>query len=250
MNATEKRLFRILSKLIKHPQALIKDNAGGYNGNGAGGFVIKIPAAIVKYAIARGLLVINESGLEITDVTEQWLRRNNSVKDGTANSGESFAAQHWQLQEREVFSADGEFTAVRVNVEASPLLKMYRQRDKFGKRFLSDKEFAAGEKLRNDYACSNMGRISGSNWTGIARDKSVALSASRFADGNINAIDAKRRVMEALAWSGPMLDRVLFSVLLREQGLNSLEMDRHWPSRSAKIVLKIALARLALHYGL
>ncbi|MBL1431308.1 MAG: hypothetical protein COA60_007375 [Robiginitomaculum sp.] len=249
MNATEKRLFRILSKLAKHPQALTKDNTGGYNGNGAGGFVIKIPAAIVKYAIARGLLVISENRLEVTDVAGQWLRRNSSVKDDNTDNGESFAAQHWQLEEREVFSDDGGFTAVRVNVEASPLLKMYRQRDKFGKRFLSDREFAAGEKLRNDYACSNMGRMSGSNWTGVARDKSVALSVT-FADGNINAIDAKRRVMEALAWSGPMLDRVLFSVLLREQGLNSLEMDRHWPSRSAKIVLKIALARLALHYGL
>jgi len=248
MNATEKRLFRILSKLVKHPQALTKDNTGGYISSGTGCFAIRIPATIVKYAITRGLLVISENGLEVTDVAGQWLRRNSSVKDGTTNRGESFAAQHWQLQEREVFSDDGGFTAVRVNVEASPLLKMYKQRDKFGKRFLSDKEFAAGEKLRNDYACSNMGRMSGSNWTGVARDKSVALST--FADGNINAIDAKRRVMEALAWSGPMLDRVLFSVLLREQGLNSLEMDRHWPSRSAKIVLKIALARLALHYGL
>jgi len=186
MNATEKRLFRILSKLVKHPQALFRDNTGGYNGRKTGNSTIRIPAAIVKYAITRGLLVVSGDGLEVTDVTSSWLRRNNSVTDDKINIDENFTAQHWQLEEREVFSDKGGFTSVRVNVEASPLLRMYRQRDKFGKRFLTDSEFAAGEKLRNDYARSNMGRISGSNWQAIRQDKSSALSASTFADGNID----------------------------------------------------------------
>lgn len=250
MTATEKRLFRILTKLVKRPQILSKDDTGGYNGSGTGSAAIRIPPILVRCALERGLLMVVGDSLQITDATASWLRRGNTSKSFAVNIDDRFTAQHWQLEEREIFDDCGGLTKVRMNVEVSPLLSLYRQRDKFGERFLSDNEFAAGEKLRNDYVCSNMGKMSGSNWTGIARDKSVARSVSQSDDGNIRAIDAKRRVMGALASVGSMLDRVLFSVLLREQGLNSLEMNYQWPNRSAKVVLKIALAKLAAHYGL
>ena len=53
--------------------------------------------------------------------------------------------------------------------------------------------------------------------------------------------------MEAL---GPGLSDVVFRVCCFLEGLETAEKRLGWSARSGKVVLKIALERLALHYGI
>ncbi len=53
--------------------------------------------------------------------------------------------------------------------------------------------------------------------------------------------------MEAV---GPPLNDLLFDVCCALLGLEEAERAFGWPSRAAKVVLGLALDRLALHYGL
>ncbi len=251
MIASERRLCRLLEKLILHPQVLFCDDNGQYKSAADAAPKLVVPAQLAKFAIERGLLRVCGAGqVEPCEGTRSWVKRF-KCKSADKNSNiNAFAAQHLQMEEREIFDEAGEMVLTQVNVATSPLLRLFRQKNELGERFLSPVEFAAGQKLRQDYAASAMGRMSCSNWMRVGRASGAASADSCFYDGNAGSMDARKRVMAALQAVGPVLDRVLFSTLIREQGLSAQEQDRQWPKSSSKIVLKIALSRLAYHYGL
>lgn len=251
MSGSDKRLARVLGKLLQCPQALTLDAKGVYTGKTSGQASIRLPAKLAQDAISRGLLVMDASGgLVATDNAQNWHHRfcrADNVPDALDNR---FAYQHWQLEEREIFDADGDIIIVQANVENSPLLVLFRQKDDAGQRFLSQAEFAAGEKFRQTYEVSAMGQMRSANWDSIRQSRSSMRGNFAGDDLHIRALDAKRQVMDALSAVGPVMDRLLFAFLVREQNLGRVERGLHWPKSSGKIILKIALARLANHYGL
>ncbi|MCX7304515.1 MAG: DUF6456 domain-containing protein [Hyphomicrobiales bacterium] len=135
---------------------------------------------------------------------------------------------------------------VAVNHAESPLAQLMRRRSKDGKSFLTQPEFQAGERLRSDYTRGQIMPRLGANW--------VACVASGRRDGGIadlteTALAARMRVERALQAVGPELSGVLIDVCCFLKGMEAVEMERSWPIRSAKVVLKAGLAVLARHYN-
>jgi len=142
---------------------------------------------------------------------------------------------------------DGIYADAIVNLSESPLAQLVRRKDRNGVPFLSGAEFRAGERLRADYTRGQLVPRLGANWV-------ASVSSGRRDGGNgiadltDAALGARLRVENALAAVGPELSGVLVDVCCFLKGLELVETERGWPVRSAKIVLKTALAVLSRHY--
>ena len=146
-----------------------------------------------------------------------------------------------------VLQGEPDAPAVLANLSESPLGQLARRRAKDGTPFLTPEEYRAGERLRVDYTRGQIMPRLGANW--IASVSSGKRGgAGGMADLTDAALAARQRVEKAIAAVGPELSGVLIDVCCFLKGLELVESERGWPVRSAKIVLKTALAALGRHY--
>jgi hypothetical protein len=112
---------------------------------------------------------------------------------------------------------------------------------------LNDCELEAGGRLHDDFHSAMRVPHQTMDWSrpvyvdGGGQDKS--------GDIPVSAVDAQKRVVNALAYIGPGLADMAVDVCCSELGLEATEKKFALPRRSAKIMLKLALMRLAVHYG-
>ncbi len=136
------------------------------------------------------------------------------------------------------------------NLAESPIAWLFNRRDGDGNPLISEAQFNAGERLRADFWFAEMSPNVTQSWnpaatTGRGR-RSAPGTGVDIAD---NVIAAGERVRRALAAVGPELSGVLIDVCCHLRGLEDAERRAGWPQRSGKIVLGMALAALARHYG-
>lgn len=176
--------------------------------------------------------------LRLTAAGRARLRRAETVADL-----DGCRLQHGEIEVTRV----GDAPPIVVDRAESPLARLARRRDRSGRGWLTPARLAAGERLRADFTLARMMPTVTSNWsTGrVKGGKSGGL-----ADLTDRALAARGRVEAALAAVGSDLGGVLIDVCCFLKGLETVESERRWPVRSAKVVLDIALGRLSDHYGL
>lgn len=155
-------------------------------------------------------------------------------------------ARHLSLSERLIDTGSGS-RRVMVDEAESPLAWLARRRGRDGRAMIESHQFLAGERLRADFTRGQMMPRTTSDWSGIAADRRGSSNAT--ADGADAPIAARQRVNAALDAVGPEFSGLLLDLCCFLKGLEDIERDRGWPARSAKVVLQLALDRLARYYG-
>ncbi|ABD87335.1 DUF6456 domain-containing protein [Rhodopseudomonas palustris] len=168
----------------------------------------------------------------------------------TAEAGEAidgFRARHLELARREVMTAAG-LSKVTVNDGESPLAWLARRKGRDGRAMITPTQFIAGEKLRADFTRGQLTPRVTSNWDAPSgRQRAAGGGGGEMTDV---VIASRQRLRAALQACGPEFAGLLMDVCCFLRGLEEVESQRGWPSRSAKVVLQLALDRLARHYGL
>ena len=171
----------------------------------------------------------------------------------TARAGEPptpaincYRGQHLELAERQIATERGRAN-VTVDDAESPLAGLARRRGRNGRALIEPHQFQAGERLRADFTRAHMMPRTTSNWSSpISSGRRGGERAAAFTE---TMIAARQRVHQALDAAGPEFGGLLLDVCCFLKGLEDIERERAWPSRSAKVVLQLALDRLARHYG-
>jgi len=131
--------------------------------------------------------------------------------------------------------------SVTVNLRESPLSWLH------ARGHLSDRQYDAGERLRADWERAQLAPSITMRWDpvrvkGGSPDAGLTPSERQLA--------AKRRFDEATAAAGPGLSDVLWRVACAGESLPDAEKALNWPVRSGKLVLGLALDRVADYYRL
>lgn len=133
----------------------------------------------------------------------------------------------------------------RYNMSESPLVALSRRRNPDGTPFLGEDLVAAGEQLREDFELSQIGPRVAQNWEKFLTGGDRGGLNDPKVGGNDNARQRLRRALDDL---GPGLSDVAVRACCFLEGMESVESRMGWAARSGKVVLRIALQRLKLHY--
>ena len=130
---------------------------------------------------------------------------------------------------------------VAVNLAESPVGWLARR------GLLTAVQVAAAERLRADHGRAGLGARVTMRWDAAAGGRGEGWRDGAHGQ-SLAAIDARRRFDAALAAVGPGLSDILWRVACEGEGLAEAEKGMGWPVRAGKLVLGLALDRLALHY--
>lgn len=172
-------------------------------------------------------------------------RKSATARDQGRAEVDGFRASHLDLSERNIMTAEG-LARVTIDDSESPLAWLARRKGRDGRALISAEQFVAGERLRADFTRGNLTPRITSNW-GAPTGRAGGGGAGEMTD---LVVAARQRVQLALEACGPEFSGILLDVCCFLRGLEDVERERGWPSRSAKVVLQLALDRLARHYGL
>jgi hypothetical protein len=251
--------IRVLKSLGREAAAVTPGPGGGANGSAVLGLgdsrTLSVPSAQLKRMAAEDLLQRDGGGgdgdcrrrVKATEAGLNWLRRALA-----AGPEDGFQAQHQERVSKTFADGAGRSASVTVNLAESPLAWLSRRRARDGNALLEPEQIAAGERLRADFSRAQMSPRVTANWEARAggRGSGGGGRSPGLIDLTDAALDARQRVHRALDDVGPELGSVLLDVCCFLKGLEVTERDHGWPARTGKVVLKIALDRLAGHYGL
>jgi hypothetical protein len=227
---------RILSRLAEPGAFLMVASGAGKAGVFAQANRFRRPVALLALddaarLAARNLvratsLTASSARYEITSAGRTWLRRRAGGGSGVQSGGQAAEAPE----------------SVRAPVAETPLAWLARRRGADGAAFLSSDEVEAGELLKAAFDAARFEACAPADWT--------AFLTAAPATENDPVASARAGLSAALEALGPGLADVALLTCCFLEGLEATEKRFGWSARSGKVVLKIALSRLARHYGL
>jgi hypothetical protein len=128
--------------------------------------------------------------------------------------------------------------SVTVNLAESPLAWLH------ARGHLSDRLHDAGEALRADYERAQLAPSVTMRWDPVR----IKTTGERGLAPGERQIAARQRFDGAIRAAGKGLEDILWRVVCAGEALPDAEKSLGWPARSGKLVLKIALERVADFY--
>lgn len=240
--ATRRPLLRLLRAALKAPLTMTGMEGAAALLNAGDGATLQAPVAVLRHAVSSGLLSREGNRLMACEGTRTWLHR------AMADDGDdAFTDQHRDIVMGTVEVAEVR-TTVRRNMAESPLSALSRLKEKSGEAYLGEEALAAGDRFAADFERAGLQPRITASWEPrlAGRLRGQPSAAGDLTDSTLGARDRLNAAIEAV---GPELSGVVLDVCCFMKGLETVERERQWPARSAKLMLRTGLMALARHYA-
>ncbi|MGO4388891.1 DUF6456 domain-containing protein [Microvirga sp. 2YAF29] len=207
---------------------------------GAGRFARAVAETLVRQDLAVWDKEAGQGVLSLSAVGRSYLRRAGSPDAETA-----FFQQHRDVTSASVHTDMGT-KRVRMDADESPLDWLRRRKDRNGEPMIDEAAYQAGERLRTDIMLAGLLPGVTARWDAMPSNGGPASPS----DATDRMVAARQRIRHAFDAVGSDFADLLMDLCGFLKGLELIERERQWPQRSAKIVVRLALARLAEHYGI
>jgi hypothetical protein len=128
--------------------------------------------------------------------------------------------------------------SVTVNLAESPLGWLHAH------GHIDDRLFDAGERLRADYEKAQLAPAITMRWEPVR----IRSTGTAHPSPTERQVSARQRFDGAIAAAGSGLEDILWRVVCACETLQAAEKALQWPARSGKLVLRMALDRVARFY--
>jgi hypothetical protein len=130
---------------------------------------------------------------------------------------------------------------VTVNLAESPLGWL------LARGMVDERQYAAGERLREDWERAQLPPAVTMKWDSPPNGRS-ARAAPEPLDAGSAQLAAKGRFEAAVEAAGPGLADMLWRIVCAGEGMRDAERALGWPARAGRLVLALALDRVAAFY--
>ncbi len=207
---------------------------------GAGRFARTVAEGLVRQDLAVWRKEAGQAVLGLNAAGQAYLRRAGSPDAETA-----FLRQHREVTNAAIHTDTGT-KRVRMDADESPLDWLRRRKDRNGEPMIDQAAYQAGERLRTDIMLAGLLPGVTARWDAMPSHG----GPSSPSDATDRMVAARQRIRHAFDAVGSDFADLLMDLCGFLKGLELIERERQWPQRSAKIVVRLALARLAEHYGI
>lgn len=202
--------------------------------------------------LQSGSKTLDVSLTDLSSLAVSGLILRNAQQVVLSPAGQELVAQIQQrpdleLHEQPVGQNEASIVVLK-NSSESPLSSLQSGARTGGKPFLAQSEYEAGERIRSDFTRAMLLPRTSANWTASVSVGRRAGDSNGVETLTNSAVAARQRFDAALSGLGTDLSGVVADICCFLKGFEQVEMERKWPKRSAKFMLKAGLAVLSLYY--
>lgn len=216
-------------------------------------FVRKIPQILIEYMNKNKWLKLKDGTYKHTEAGRVWVsefiyfldldKQANKLRQQVDNHSPQSSIQEKTLKQVPNM-------ALCLDDEASPILKLFNRQRNVAHRYLNEIHLQAGQKLFKLFVSANLQPHITMDWDRLKSVPQNHYMGSKDSGFSEQAYIARRQLYESLAHVGEEFSTILVEICLFGNGLEATEKAMHWPARSGKLLLTMALDRLAEYYQL
>lgn len=207
-------------------------------------FVKKLPIAIIEFMVKNGWLSYQGENYKPTIIGKKWLE--NFLYFIEINMDKKMTNEKQNTPK----SIANRANVAMLEIDISPIVKLYNRQRNIAYKYLKERHLYAGQRLFKNFLNANLQPNITMDWNKLNSVKQNHYMGKKESGFSENNYIARTKLYDSLKHVGEEFSAILVEICIFGNGLEATEKTMNWPARSGKLLLTLALDKLADFYGM